>query len=181
MPGKELPQEMLSVHRMHLSLLLAAALHVLIVLGVVWDDYRWFSETEMIMSVPEIPSGSLTRSGTQDTHGMWENQETEKVRDLEQEYIHRWVTHTEHIGNRHVGSLHGAIEMQVVLDASGFVRGVFSEEGPADLAQEARRVIMLAQPYPSFSDELRARREQVTIHRRWLFGSEGMLLTRGLR
>ena len=86
------------------------------------------------------------------------------------------MAHTERIGNRQSGMPRGAIEVRVVLDASGLVRVVSWQRGPEELREAARRIIMLAQPYPAFPEALRAQREQLAIQRRWLFGDAGVAL-----
>ena len=159
--------------RLGICLLLALALHAAAILGVAFGgrapdarpdfELAWTPPAGMAVGLParagDWPAPPAAAAG---------------LPALERAYARAWVERTERVGRGQVPALEGAIAVAVTVDASGAVRRVAPGPGPAELAEAARRIVRLAQPYPPFPEGLRARREQLRIERRWLFGAAGL-------
>ena len=170
--------------RLGFCLLLALALHFAAILGVAFGARPPAARPDFEL-VWTSPAGAADAAGAERwraaSAGDWpapppggEPAAAVGLPALERAYARAWVARTERIGRRQAPALEGAIAVAVTVDASGMVRRVAPGAGPAELAEAARRIVRLAQPYPPFPEGLRARREQLRIERRWLFGRAGL-------
>ncbi len=166
--------------RLGVCLALAAAAHAAAILGVAFAGAAPAARPafELVWAAPAGAAGAAL--GRPAPAGDWPLPAAGGGPDaaaglpaLERAYARAWVARTERVGRRRAPALEGAIAVAVTVDASGMVRRVAPGPGPAALAAAARRIVRLAQPYPPFPEGLRARREQLRIERRWLFGAAG--------
>ena len=170
----------LASDRLGVCLLLALALHAAAILGVVFGGGTVMRPDFELAWAPHAGDAGAVPGVSAQT-GSWpallaggKAAAAPGLPALERAYAHAWVARTERVGRRRAPALAGAIEVAVTVDASGMVRRVAPGPGPAELAEAARRIVRLAQPYPPFPEGLRARREQLRIERRWLFDAAGL-------
>ena len=159
--------------RLGVCLLLALALHAAAILGVAFGGRAADARPDFELAWTP-PAGAA--AGLPARAGDWPVVPAAAVGlpALERAYARMWVERTERIGRGQAPALEGAIAVAVTVDASGAVRRVAPGPGSAELAEAVRRIVRLAQPYPPFPEGLRARREQLRIERRWLFGAAGL-------
>jgi len=95
--------------------------------------------------------------------------ESERVA-AEQDYIRRWVDHTERLGVPVAQGLEGSVVAHIRVAFDGRIRSIEVEEGPDFLRRAVHDVVRRAQPHPPFPKELRAYQDSVRISRLWQFG-----------
>lgn len=98
---------------------------------------------------------------------------------IEASYLASWVQKIEHTGNLNyprearTNNLAGRLRMSVRLNAAGEVLDmqITASSGTSVLDEAARRILRMAQPFASFSEELKERADQIVIIRTWDFKS----------
>ncbi len=90
--------------------------------------------------------------------------------EAEQDYVRRWIAHTERLGAPIAEGLYGEIVAHVNVASDGRIRAIEIAPGPDHLRHAVRDIVRRAQPHPSFPDALRAYQDSVRISRLWKFG-----------
>ena len=98
---------------------------------------------------------------------------------VEASYLASWVQKIERTGNLNyprearVRNIDGRLRMSVRLNSAGEVLDmqITSSSGTSVLDEAAKRILLMAQPFAPFSEELRENADQIVIIRTWDFKS----------
>lgn len=98
---------------------------------------------------------------------------------IEASYLAGWVKKIEHMGNLNypeealLNNINGRLRLSVRINAAGEILDVkiTRSSGSSILDEAAKRILRLAEPFAPFSDELKARADQIVIIRTWEFNS----------
>jgi len=105
---------------------------------------------------------------------------------VEAAYIDEWSLRVERVGNLNYPDearrrlLSGSPTLNVTLDSEGKVLDIMlvSSSGERVLDDAARRIVLLAAPFPPFPPAMRDRYDRLTISRTWIFSSKQGMRTR---
>lgn len=99
------------------------------------------------------------------------------------QYMEAWRQKVERIGNLNYpeaarGKFYGRLVMSVTLNASGDVKSIIIERssGYKILDDAARRIVLLAAPYPAFPPAIARDTDEIEITRAWSFTNGDQLL-----